>query len=137
MSLVISVELDLDHTSFDEVEIFTRNKLAEHGFGILTEIDAQTTFKEKIGVDIRPYKILGACNPQLAHKAIELLPEIGALLPCNVIIHENEKGKIVVSAMNPDVAMSIVKADGIEELASSVSEILNIVIRKIEKHFVR
>ena len=137
MSLVITVELDLDHTSFDEVETVTRSKLAEHGFGILTEIDAQATFKEKIDVDIRPYKILGACNPQLAHKAIEILPEIGVLLPCNVIIHENEKGKIVVSAMNPDVAMSIVKAEGIEEFASSVSEILNTVIRKIEKHFVR
>lgn len=137
MSLVITVELDLDRTSFDEVETVTRSKLAEHGFGILTEIDAQATLKKKIDVDIRPYKILGACNPPFAHKAIELLPEIGALLPCNVIIYENEKGKIVVSAMNPDVAISIVNVDGIKELASSVTEILNKVIREVETHFVK
>ncbi|MBY8999548.1 MAG: DUF302 domain-containing protein [Candidatus Heimdallarchaeota archaeon] len=135
MSLVISVELDLDQSRFEEIEAVTRKILAEHGFGILTEIDAQATLKKKIDVDIRPYKILGACNPPFAHKAIELIPEIGALLPCNVIIYENKKGKITVSAMNPDVAMSVVKIDGIEAIASSVTEILSNVIRKVEKYF--
>ncbi len=136
MSLVISVELDLDHSRFEEIETVTRNILSEHGFGALTEIDVRATLKKKIDVDIRPYKILGACNPPLAHQAVELMPEIGVLLPCNVIIYENEKGKIVVSAMNPDVAMSVVKVDSIEELASSVTDILSEVIRKVEAHFV-
>ena len=125
----------MDQSRFEEIEAVTRKILAEHGFGILTEIDAQATLKKKIDVDIRPYKILGACNPPFAHKAIELIPEIGALLPCNVIIYENKKGKITVSAMNPDVAMSVVKIDGIEAIASSVTEILSNVIRKVEKYF--
>lgn len=135
MSLVISVELDFDHSRFEEIETVTRNILSEHGFGVLTEIDVRATLKKKIDVDIRPYKILGACNPPLAHQATEFMPEIGVLLPCNVIIYENEKGKTIVSAMNPDVAMSVVKADGIEELASSVTESLRKVVRKIKKHF--
>ncbi|MCK4973390.1 MAG: DUF302 domain-containing protein, partial [Candidatus Heimdallarchaeota archaeon] len=118
-------------------ETVTRNILSEHGFGVLTEIDVRATLKKKINVDIRPYKILGACNPPLAHQAIELMPEIGVLLPCNVIIYENEKGKIIVSAMNPDVAMSVVKADGIEELASSVTESLRKAVRKIKEHFAK
>jgi uncharacterized protein (DUF302 family) len=137
MSLVISAELDLNHSRFEEIETVTRNILSEHGFGVLTEIDVRATLKKKINVDIRPYKILGVCNPPLAHQAIELMPEIGVLLPCNVIIYENEKGKIIVSAMNPDVAMSVVKADGIEELASSVTEILRKAVRKIKEHFAK
>lgn len=135
MSIVIKTLLDLDSTRFDEVEKITRERLAKHGFGVLTEIDAKATLKKKIDADIRPYKILGACNPPFAHKALELLPEIGALLPCNVMIYENEVGKIVVSAMNPSKAMSIVDVEGLDEVSNSVAEILSNVIREIKEYF--
>ncbi|MHA1199886.1 MAG: DUF302 domain-containing protein [Candidatus Heimdallarchaeaceae archaeon] len=135
MSLVITTELDVGAEKFGEVEKVTREVLASHGFGILTEIDAKATLKKKIGEEIRPYKILGACNPPFAHKAIVLVPEIGALLPCNVIIYENEKGRIVVSAMNPKEAMSVVKVDKLNELADEVNEIMKAVIVEIENKF--
>jgi len=135
MSLVISTELDVGYDKFSEVEKVTREVLADHGFGILTEIDAKETLKNKIDADIRPYKILGACNPPFAHKAIVLVPEIGALLPCNVIIYENEKGKIVVSALNPKEAMSVVKVDKLNELADEVNQIMKDAIKEIEAKF--
>lgn len=135
MALVISTELNVGYDKFKEVEKATRDILAEHGFGILTEIDAQETLKDKIDADIRPYKILGACNPPFAHKAIVLVPEIGALLPCNVIIYENENGRIVVSAMNPKEAMSVVKVDKLNELADEVNEIMKEVIKEVEGRF--
>ena len=135
MSLVISTELNVGYDKFNEVEKVTREVLAEHGFGILTEIDAKEILKKKIDADIRPYKILGACNPPYAHKAIVLVPEIGALLPCNVLIYENENGNIVVSAMNPKEAMSIVKVDKLNEIAEEVNEIMKEAIKDIEARF--
>lgn len=135
MSLVISTELDVGYDRFKEVEKVTREVLAEHGFGILTEIDAKETLEKKIGAEIRPYKILGACNPPFAHKAIVLVPEVGALLPCNVIIYENENGKIVVSALNPKEAMSIIKVDKLNEIADEVNQIMKEVIIEIESRF--
>ena len=135
MALVISTELNVGYDKFKEVEKATREILAEHGFGILTEIDAQETLKNKIDADIRPYKILGACNPPFAHKALVLVPEIGALLPCNVIIYENENGRIVVSTMNPKEAMSVVKVDKLNELADEVNEIMKEVIKEVEGRF--
>ena len=135
MSLVISTELNVGYDRFSEVEKVTREVLADHGFGILTEIDAKETLKNKIDANIRPYKILGACNPPFAHKAIILVPEIGALLPCNVIIYENEDGKIVVSALNPKEAMSVVKVDKLNTLADEVNQIMKDVIKEIETKF--
>ena len=135
MSLVISTELNVGYDKFSEVEKVTREVLAEYGFGILTEIDAKETLKKKIDADIRPYKILGACNPPFAHKAIVLVPEIGALLPCNVIIYENENGKIVVSALNPKEAMSVVKVDKLNEIADEVNQIMKDAIKEIEAKF--
>ncbi|MCG3220698.1 MAG: DUF302 domain-containing protein [Candidatus Heimdallarchaeota archaeon] len=135
MSLVITTELKIDATRFKEVEEVTREVLEDNGFGILTEIDAKEVLKKKIGADIRPYKILGACNPPYAHKAIILVPEIGSLLPCNVIIYENENNNIVVSAMNPKEAMSIVKSKELDLMAREVTEILTDSIKEIEKRF--
>ena len=135
MTLVITTELKIDASRFKEVEKVTKEVLADNGFGVLTEIDAKEVLKKKIGADIRPYKILGACNPPYAHKAIILIPEIGSLLPCNVIIYENENNNIVVSAMDPKEAMGIVKSNELKLIATEVNELLTNVINEVEKRF--
>lgn len=94
--------------SFDDAVAKTREALQEQGFGVLTEIDMKAKLKEKLGVDMQRYLILGACNPPLAHKAVQAEPEIGLLLPCNVIVYETEGGKTVVSAVDPDSMLSVV-----------------------------
>lgn len=93
-----------------------RGALKEQGFGVLTEIDVKATLKEKLGADMPPYIILGACNPPLAHRAIEADPEVGMLLPCNVVVREGEGGTFV-EAMDPEAAMGLVKTAGVQEVA--------------------
>lgn len=106
--------------SFDDAAVKVEEALKEQGFGILTQIDAKKVLKEKLDIDRRPYKILGACNPNFAHQALDLEPEIGVLLPCNVLVYENENGEIIVSAMNPEAALSLVGNPKIEEIAKEV-----------------
>jgi uncharacterized protein (DUF302 family) len=105
--------------------------LKDVGFGILTEIDMKTTLKNKLDVDRRPYKILGACNPPFAHKALSMEEKIGILLPCNVIVLENDEGKVEVSIMDPAVAMSVVENPRLESLASVVKEKLELALSNI------
>jgi uncharacterized protein (DUF302 family) len=86
----------------------TKTALQEQGFGVLSEIDMQQKLEEKLGVASGPYVILGACNPPLAWKALQAEPEIGLLLPCNVIVYENEDGKCVVAAVDPDAILGVI-----------------------------
>ena len=116
---------------FDEAVDKISFALKEVGFGILTEIDMKATLKNKLDVDRRPYKILGACNPPFAHKALSMEEKIGILLPCNVVVLENEEGKVEVSIMDPAVAMSVVDNPRLESLASVVKEKLELALSNI------
>src|SRR5210317_677803 len=114
--------------SFDEAIELVTAELKKEGFGVLTEIDVKETLKNKIDVDFRKYKILGACNPHFAHKALLREDKIGTLLPCNVIVQELDNGEIEVAAVDPIVSMSSVKNDAMEGLAREVQEKLKRVI---------
>lgn len=97
-------------------------ELAKEGFGVLTEIDVAATLKKKLGKEMPPYKILGACNPQLAHQAIEFEPQIGALLPCNVVVRVDPAGKTVVEIMDPQAVLQLVDRPEIAAIAAQVRE---------------
>lgn len=94
--------------------------LKEEGFGILTEIDVQATLKQKIGVDRKPYKILGACNPKLANEALNAEPDLGLLLPCNVVIREEDDGSTMIAIVDPAAMFTVVDKPEMEELAKDV-----------------
>lgn len=113
----------------DAIERVTA-ELKEEGFGVLTTIDVQATLKEKIGAETDPYVILGACNPQLASQAIEAEPEIGVLLPCNVIVYQSN-GSTNVAAMDPQAALSLTGNPDVESLAREVKERLERVISRL------
>ena len=106
---------------YEEAVTRTREALAKEGFGVLTEIDVKATLQKKLGVDFRPYIILGACNPPLAHKALSAELDIGLLLPCNVVVYAaDEAGKSVVAAMDPIEALALTGNESIRPLATEV-----------------
>lgn len=95
-------------------------ELGKVGFGVLTDIDVQATMKKKIGVDMPPYRILGACNPGYANQAIAAEPQIGALLPCNVVVRQDAAGKVYVEAMDPRAVLQLVDNPAVPQLANEV-----------------
>ncbi len=110
--------------TMEEAESRVRDALMEVGFGILTEIDVQKVMKAKLDIDRSGYKILGACNPNFAHKAIEAEPDIGLLLPCNVLLQELEKGEVKVGFMDPNAVLKLVDNPLVHEVAPQVRDIL-------------
>jgi uncharacterized protein (DUF302 family) len=112
---------------FEAAVAKAREELAKAGFGVLTEIDVQTTMKKKLGIDREPYVILGACNPPLAHRALEAVPEVGVLLPCNLTVSV-EKGRTIVRAMNPEAVMGIFENDAVVDVGSEVGAALQRVV---------
>jgi uncharacterized protein (DUF302 family) len=105
--------------------------LAKEGFGVLTEIDVAATLKKKLGIERAPYKILGACNPQFAHRALEAEPQIGALLPCNVVVRE-AGGKTIVEFMDPDAVLTLVQRPEIGKIAAEVRSRLERVMAAVK-----
>ena len=113
--------------AIDDADMRVRHALSEKGFGVLTEIDVKATMKRKIDVDMDAYRILGACNPNMAHQAIGLEPRIGAMLPCNVILRQVEGGT-EVSAIDPVASMAAVDNGALHDVAGQVREMLRTAI---------
>lgn len=127
----LRVLMDCD---LEEAENRARSALAEEGFGILTEIDVMATLKAKIDVDRAPYKILGACNPVLANRALNTEEEIGLLLPCNVVVYEGADG-IVVEALDPGIMSSVTDAPEMEVIAIEAREKLARALTSLEESY--
>ncbi|MDO3720135.1 DUF302 domain-containing protein [Marinobacter sp. chi1] len=115
---------------FDQVDERTRKALADRGFGVLTEIDVKATMKKKLDKDMDAYRILGACNPNMAWEAIGVEPRVGAMLPCNVILREVPEG-IEVSAIDPVSSMSAIDNDELKEIAGQVRDMLSEVVKAV------
>lgn len=125
------VSKTLKSTNFNDAIERVTEELKKEGFGILSEIDVRETLKKKIDVDFKPYKILGACNPEFAHKALQAEDKIGVMLPCNVVVEENEDGSIEVSAVDPMASMSAVENDQLAQLAAEVKGKLDKVLQSL------
>jgi len=108
--------------SYDQAIEKVTEELKKEGFGVLTEIDVQATLKAKLGIEKRPYKILGACNPGYANQALDAEPDIGLLLPCNVVVREEENGSITVAFMDPKSVLGLVNRPEVETLGMEVRE---------------
>jgi uncharacterized protein (DUF302 family) len=106
-------------------------ELKKEGFGILTQIDVKEALKKKINVDFRKYRILGACNPQYAYKALQAEDKIGTMLPCNVIVQERDDGKVEIAAIDPVASMQSVKNESLSEIAATIQSKLKQVIENV------
>ena len=120
------------HTDFQAAEKRVLEALKAEGFGVLTEIDVRATMKQKLDVDFRPYKILGACNPPLAHRALTIAPEVGLLLPCNVTLSQNAPGEILVSLVDPMMMMDVIAHESLKPVAEEARQRLEKVVQALE-----
>ncbi len=130
MSYYMSTTLD---QSFDKSVETVIEALKREGFGVLSDIDVKTTMKKKLDVDFRNYRILGACNPPFARKALEAEDKIGVLLPCNVIVQELKPGMVEVAAVNPVISMQAVDNEGLHSVANEILGKLKRVITSLEQ----
>ncbi|MGB5885013.1 MAG: DUF302 domain-containing protein [Desulfobulbales bacterium] len=117
--------------AFDEAIDKVTEELKKEGFGVLTEIDVKKALKKKLDVDFRKYRILGACNPQYAYKALQVEDKIGTMLPCNVIVQETEDGKVEIAAIDPVASMQSVQNESLGEIATIIRAKLKQVIEKV------
>jgi uncharacterized protein (DUF302 family) len=131
MEIRYALVKELPDLEYDDAVAKATELLADEGFGVLTEIDVKATLKKKIDVDFRRYVILGACNPQLAHRAMSGEPFIGVLLPCNVVVMEREGGGTIVSALKPSAAFSLVDNPDVAPIADEVEDRLRRVLDKL------
>lgn len=118
-----TINRTFEGVSFEDIDARTRTALADNGFGVLTEIDVQATMKKKLDVEMPAYRILGACNPKMAHQAIGIEPRVGAMLPCNVILREVEGGA-EVSAIDPVASMQAIENAELTSVAGQVRDLL-------------
>ncbi|PHR22677.1 MAG: hypothetical protein COA37_10775 [Hoeflea sp.] len=129
--MAYTIDRTFDAASFEDIDQRTRKALGDHGFGVLTEIDVAATMKKKLDADMPPYRILGACNPSMAHQAIAIEPRIGAMLPCNVIIRDTGNGEVTVSAVDPVASMQAVENKQLTDVAGEVRAMLEKAVRDI------
>jgi uncharacterized protein (DUF302 family) len=118
--------------TYDEALARVPEALASEGFGVLTEIDVQATLKQKLGVEFRRYKILGACNPPFAHEALQAELEVGLLMPCNVVVYEDDDRRAVVVAIDPTKTVAAAENARLVELAASVKDKLGRALERLE-----
>ncbi|RMF37813.1 MAG: DUF302 domain-containing protein [Alphaproteobacteria bacterium] len=128
--MAYTIDRKIADASLDEIDARTRAALADAGFGVLTEIDVKATMKKKLDVDLPGYRILGACNPKMAHGALQIEPRVGAMLPCNVILREVEDG-VEVSAIDPVASMAAIDNAELKNVAGQVREMLRGVVAAI------
>lgn len=120
----------VDYSYEEAIEKLTES-LKEEGFGVLTEIDVAATFKKKLNVDFKPYKILGACNPPNAYKALQAEEQVGLMLPCNVIVYVNDEGKTIVAAVDPIASLQSIRNDKVMEIAKGIQQKLRSAIDSV------
>ena len=117
--------------SFEDVDSKIRSTLAENGFGVITEIDIKKTFKEKLNIDYPRFRILGACNPELAEKALKMQSEVAMLMPCNVVFWENEDKTVTLSAIDAEQQLSVTEHDDLIQIGKDVNIMLKTAIDRV------
>jgi len=122
----------LSGTPFDQALAKTLAALKAEGFGVLSDIDVQRAMKEKLGVDMPPYRILGACNPPLAHEALQAVPDIGLLLPCNVIVREQAPERVVIGFLDPQIMVNLVGKPEVKAVADAAEQRLRRVCASLD-----
>ena len=132
MTYTITTTVD---AQFDDVLNAVETELQNEGFGILADIDVQATFTKKLDVETDQYRILGACNPPLAHEGLTEEPDLGALLPCNVVVYENDDGDVVVSAVDPEQLVGITENPNLDNIAVEVKDRFEDVLSVVEDRF--